>query len=167
MRVRLTNLGALRARRDRVSMTPARLAWPLSGRRNLNDDQRSIVAWDLQEIRSRIARVERAKVAGQAGGVGRSKVQNSSPAELSGKLKPKQYDRSKETRRAIAKDTDCKNEEEKNGGRGDLRLPRHLTSGRSPASRGLSPRLHGQRKATSRAPCQGSSTARGGNDCRR
>jgi hypothetical protein len=93
-------------------MTPARLAWPLSGRRNLNDDQRSIVASDLQEIRSRIARVERAKFAGQAGGVRRSKVQNSSPAESSGKLKPKQYDRSKETRGAIAKDRNIRHASE-------------------------------------------------------
>jgi N6-adenosine-specific RNA methylase IME4 len=43
------------------------------GRRNLTDDQRAIVANDVREIRSGIAKKERAKLAAKAGGVGRPK----------------------------------------------------------------------------------------------
>jgi hypothetical protein len=72
------------------------------GRRNINDDQRTALASDAQEIRARISRVERASVAGKTVGVGRPK--NSSADDSAAKLKPKERRRDKETRAAVAKE---------------------------------------------------------------
>ena len=59
------------------------------GRRNLDDDKRAMVAQDLVEQRSKIAREERARVAGQTGGRNHPKKEVSLPPKSVGKLKRK------------------------------------------------------------------------------
>jgi N6-adenosine-specific RNA methylase IME4 len=64
-------------------------------RRNLSDDQRAIKAAELAEHLAAQAQHERAKVAGETGGVGRPKT-NSLPVDVTGKLlDPKEESRAK------------------------------------------------------------------------
>jgi hypothetical protein len=66
------------------------------GRRNLTDDQHAAIGDSIIERRTALAKIERAKAAGQTGGRHHPKV--SFPATTAGEL----HDRSRESRRAVA-----------------------------------------------------------------
>jgi hypothetical protein len=72
------------------------------GRRNLTDDQRATVAYQLQQQRSKIERQKRAQAAGEAGGRGRPSDSLSDAA--SDKLSAPAIASSTDTRAAVAKE---------------------------------------------------------------
>lgn len=76
------------------------------GRRNISDDQRAVIGKELNKRLSKIEMAQRRREAGKASGEARKAKSNGEVKTSSPLKKPKKHvrDRSKETRKAVAKD---------------------------------------------------------------